>query len=194
METIKINLKTIILTVALLFLNHAISQEAKVNLNESKLVVFGTSNIHDWHVDAKVMSGKGDFVFENQTLKTIKSLSFSLESESLKSGKSGMDTNTYKALKTGTYKTIDFKIISVTKVTSNTDGSYTVDCQGNLTICGVTKKVNQSLIIKAVGSKVILIGKQKIDMTVYGIEPPKALMGTIKTGKEVTVDFKITFN
>ena len=31
-------------------------------------------------------------------------------------------------------------------------------------------------------------------MTLYGVEPPKALMGTIKTGKDVVVDFKVTYN
>jgi hypothetical protein len=40
----------------------------------------------------------------------------------------------------------------------------------------------------------IFSGKQKIDMTLYGVEPPKALMGTIKTGKDVVVDFKVTYN
>ena len=31
-------------------------------------------------------------------------------------------------------------------------------------------------------------------MTLYGVEPPTALMGTITTGKDVVVDFKVTYN
>ncbi|SHI95766.1 YceI family protein [Flavobacterium haoranii] len=171
-----------------------VAQESKVNVKESKLTVLGTSNLHDWHANAEVMSGKGTFVSEGNTLKEVKSLNFVLTSEGLKSGKSGMDKNTYKALKTETYKNIEFKLLSVAKITKKSEGVFAVETQGNLTICGVTKKVNQTFTVKVTGGKYLLSGKQTIDMTTYGIEPPTALMGTIKTGKDVTADFSVTYN
>jgi len=44
------------------------------------------------------MSGKANFDFDANVLKDIESLDFSVESEQLLSGKSGMDSNTFKAL------------------------------------------------------------------------------------------------
>lgn len=170
------------------------SQEKKVNSMESELTVFGTSNIHDWEIDAENISGNATFDMQNGEIKTIKSLNFTVVAESLKSGKTGMDKNTYKALKTASYKTITFKLTEVNKVVRNSDGSYTISTQGNLSICGVTKKLTQQFIVKLSNSKVMLSGEQKLDMTVYGIEPPTALMGTIKTGKVVTVDFNVVYN
>ena len=174
--------------------NTLVAQDSKVVLAESKLKVLGTSNLHDWEIDAKAMSGKSTMTIDANELKAIKSLDFAVEVEQLKSGKSGMDDNTFKALKSKTYKTINFKLVSVTKITKTAENNFTVETQGDLTIAGVTKRINQTFTVKLAGKKATFTGKTKIDMTVYGVKPPTALMGTIKTGKDVTVDFKVTYN
>lgn len=171
-----------------------IAQESKVVLAESNLKVLGTSNLHDWEINAKAMSGKASLAIEANDLKAIKNLDFSVEVEQLKSGKSGMDNNTFKALNSKTYKTINFKLVSVTKISEKSENNFTIETQGDLTISGVTKRINQTFAVKLVGKKAIFSGKTKIDMTVYGVKPPTALMGTIKTGKDVTVDYKVTYN
>ncbi|EAZ95354.1 hypothetical protein FBBAL38_06630 [Flavobacteria bacterium BAL38] len=174
--------------------NTIVAQESKVVLAESKLEVFGTSNLHDWEIQAKAMSGQSTMSIEAADLKAIKSLDFSVEVEQLKSGKNGMDNNTFKALNSKTYKTINFKLVSVSKITKTTDGNFTVETQGDLSIAGVTKRINQTFSVKVLGKKAVYSGKTKIDMTIYGVKPPTALMGTIKTGKDVTIDFKVTYN
>ena len=140
------------------------------------------------------MSGKSTMTIEAGNLKAIKNLDFAVEVEQLKSGKNGMDNNTFKALNSKTYKTINYKLVSVTKITETSDGNFTVETQGDLIISGVSKRINQTFTVKIIGKKAIFSGKTKIDMTVYGVKPPTALMGTIKTGKDVTVDFKVTYN
>ncbi len=170
------------------------AQESKVVLAESKLKVLGTSNLHDWEIDAKAMSGKSIMTIDAGNLKMIKNLDFAVEVEQLKSGKNGMDNNTFKALNSKTYKTINYKLVSIAKITETSAGNFTVETQGDLTISGVTKRINQTFTVKITGKKAVFSGKTKIDMIVYGVKPPTALMGTIKTGKDVTVDFKVTYN
>lgn len=169
------------------------AQEAKVVLSESKVVVFGTSNVHDWTVEAKAMNGTANYTVESNVLKAIPKLNFSVEVEQLKSGKKGMDENTYKALKSKSFKTIDYALVKVNSITAS-GTNYTIETSGDLTIAGVTKRVNIIFTAAISGKKMILTGKYKIDMTSFNVEPPKALMGTIKTGKDVTVDFKVTYN
>ena len=194
MKKIDLNIKNFLILILLGLGSFLSAQEQPLVLAESKVTVFGTSNIHDWDVVAKSMSGKASFEVAGNQLKDIKTLSISVESESLKSGKSGMDKNTYKALKTDKFKTITYKIYSVTKVTLLEDGSYKVETQGDLTIIGVTKRISVPVIVKMNGKKAVVSGKFSIDMTHYTVVPPTALMGTIKTGKELTIDFKITYN
>lgn len=195
MDTLKIHFKNwFLLLMVIAPIYTVFGQDSKVVLAESKLAVNGTSNVHDWTIEAKAMSGKASVTLDAGDLKAIKSLDFSVEVEQLKSGKSGMDKNTFKALKSTSHKNISFKLVKVVKISTISDNNYTVEAQGDLTIAGVTKRINQSFTVKLIGKKMVFTGKQKIDMTVYGVEPPKALMGTIKTGKDVTVDFKVTYN
>ena len=195
MDTLKIHFKNwFLLLMVIAPIYTVFGQDSKVVLAESKLAVNGTSNVHDWTIEAKAMSGKASVTLDAGDLKAIKSLDFSVEVEQLKSGKSGMDKNTFKALKSTSHKNISFKLVKVVKITTISDNNYTVETQGDLTIAGVTKRINQSFTVKLIGKKMVFTGKQKIDMTVYGVEPPKALMGTIKTGKDVPVDFKVTYN
>lgn len=195
MNTLKIHFKNWFLLVMVIAPIYTVfGQDSKVVLTESKLVVDGTSNLHDWTIEAKAMSGKASATIETGDLKALKNLDFSVEVEQLKSGKSGMDKNTFKALKSTSHKNISFKLVKVVKMTTVSDNNYTIETQGDLTIAGTTKRINQTFTVKLIGKKMVFSGKQKIDMTVYGVEPPKALMGTIKTGKDVTVDFKVTYN
>lgn len=195
MNTLKIHFKNWFLFLMVIAPIYTVfGQDSKVVLAESKLVVDGTSNLHDWTIEAKAMSGKASVTLEAGDLKALKNLDFSVEVEQLKSGKSGMDKNTFKALKSTSNKNIIFKLVKVVKMTTVSDNNYTIETQGDLTIAGATKRINQTFTVKLIGKKMVFTGKQKIDMTVYGVEPPKALMGTIKTGKDVTVDFKVTYN
>src|SRR5690606_25975792 len=64
----------------------------------SELKVTGTSTLHDWEMVSKDATGQAAVTLENGQFKSISSLSVTLKAESLKSGKSQMDKNAYKAL------------------------------------------------------------------------------------------------
>ena len=174
-----------------LFFVASFAQDLKLNTTDSKVTVDGTSNVHDWTVEAKAMNGKINAQLES-ALK-INQLTFTVEVEQLKSGKSGMDKNTYKALNSTKFKTIDFKMTRVQKITKVSDNNYQLELAGDLSIAGTTKAIVLIATAQVQGNKLMLSGKYKLNMTHYGVEAPKALMGTIKTGEEVTVNFKVMY-
>ena len=190
-QLISIKILLTILFSSLFAIQSVTAQTYSLNNNTSFLEVHGTSSLHDWHVDAEEQSGKIEIT--NTEDLEIKSLSFSVKAESLKSGKSSMDNNTYKALNTDDYKTIDFKLNSVKQVEKIKENSFKVSVLGNMTISGVTKTITLELTIKLDGTKVLIEGEKSILMTDYGIDPPKALLGTIKTGNKINIIFKSVF-
>lgn len=194
MDTITKNLKNALAALLFLLPTFFYPQDSKLLLAESKLTVFGTSNLHDWDIVAKAMSGKATFVYDNSVLTDIKNLDFIVEAEQLISGKSGMDGNTFKALNTKKYKTINYKLTGVSKIARISGNTYTIETQGDLSISGTTKNINQTFTAVVTGKKVTFSGKTKITMTQYKVVPPTALFGTIKTGPDITVDFKVTYN
>lgn len=167
------------------------AQEYSLVNGESTLTVFGTSSLHDWEVKAEKQSGKISFkaIEDGQ----IDKCTIDIVAESLKSGKSAMDKNTYKALNTSSHKNISFQLAEVKKVTKKSEGVFAVNALGDLTISGTKKRVPLDFTVTIADSKVKLTGEKKIKMTDFNITPPKALLGTITTGDDITIKFSTLY-
>ncbi len=154
----------------------------------------GTSTLHKWAMDAKSFSGKADFTFKSPgQLSALTSLTFALAVADLKSGESGLDNNAYKALNTKEYKDITYKLLSAT-ITPKEEGVYLIKARGNLTIAGVTKEVLIDVICSVNKDGTIsCTGSQTLNMTDYAIKPPKFMLGAMKTGDAITLDFTLVY-
>jgi len=162
---------------------------------ESELTIYGTSTLHDWQIVAEKMDGKCTVVLRDGTIETVNKLGFEVDVDGLKSGKSGMDDNTIKALHQDEYPSIRFKLKSVERTAASSDQESTIlVTKGMLTVTDFTKEINLKVAGKmnADGS-IQFIGRTVFNMTDFKIDPPTAVFGTIETGDEITIIFKIVF-
>ena len=103
-----------------------------------------------------------------------------------------MDKNTYKALKADDHPEITF--VLVTPLKAIPVGVHTVTAKINLSIAGVTKAVDMSVTTTAKAhGDIAFEGTKTINMTDYGVKPPVALLGTMRTGDAITIKFKTVF-
>lgn len=183
MKRVKYTLKKTWSAFALFIAVVALGNAQQVNLKnqESSLQVLGTSSLHDWEVVAKEQSGS--ITFKDMEAAEIEKISFEVIAESLKSGKSGMDKNIYKALNTNAHKKISYQLVTVKGVEAKGNGKFNVKTEGDLTISGTKKRVPLDFTLEISGGKVRLTGEKKLKMTDFNVTPPKALMGTITTWK-----------
>ncbi len=173
--------------------------QATYKIQETKdidMKLSGTSTLHNWVMNAQNTTGAAQFGFKgpgNTQLNTIKSLTFSLIVTDLKSGEKGLDKNAYKALKADEYKDIDYKLISATIMPQN-EGKYLIKTKGNLTIAGVTKEVDMDVyaVVNKDGS-ITCTGSDKLNMTDYSIKPPKFMLGAMKTGDAITLNYTLLY-
>jgi polyisoprenoid-binding protein YceI len=160
----------------------------KLNANTSNMYIDGTSSLHDWTETVEEMSGSINAEIANNAIAKVKMLSISIPVSSIKSGKSGMDKNTYAALNSKEYPNIKFALKSYSK-----DGNA-LTLKGNLTISGTTKPVVVKAVYEVKPNSLEVEGKHTFKMSEFGVEPPTAMMGTIKTGDEITIRFNLVFD
>jgi hypothetical protein len=153
----------------------------------SELKVDGGSSLHDWHMASSDATGQGQFVLDAGKLKGIQSLQVELVAETLKSGTKGLDSNAYKALGTGKNPKIKF----VLKDLTGSGSDFTA--KGDLTIAGVTKPVSFPVKVTQTGNKFSFKGSYDTKLTHFSIDPPTALLGTVKTRDEITITFNTSF-
>ena len=167
------------------------SNNTKFYSSNMSLSIKGTSSLHDWEMKSSKGKCEVEFVIgANDKITAINSLKFDLDPTSIKSEYTMMDNNTYKALKTKSYKSISFVMASGT-VTQTDAVSYVVKVLGNLTIAGKTQKIDLAATAKynSADKSFTVNGSKKLKMTDYGVDPPTAMLGTIKTGNDITISF-----
>jgi len=165
------------------------AQAQQFGVKTCKLTVKGTSSIHDWESTVEKMETKGSIAVANNTLQNVGDVVVKIPVKSIKSPKGKMmDNKTWDAFDHEKNPLITF---SLTNKKINA-GNKTLDATGTLTMAGVTRAIDLKLGYKILSDGLIQItGSKKLKMTDFKMDPPTAMMGTIKVGDEVEVAFEM---
>ena len=182
----------LIIVVALICIqsNYLNAQSSKVK--NYTATVKGTSTMHEWESVIEKLECRTSYKIEGNELVDIKDAVVEISVESIKSTKGKtMDNKTYDAFNSEKFPSIIFTLSSEKINTSN----LTVALKGALEMAGTTKPIDLVASYKVLtNGDLQIIGIKKIKMTEFNIEPPKAMMGTIKVGDEVTISFDIVLS
>ena len=184
-------LTKMITLIALLFTVPAAAQTTfTMDKSASSIVVKGTSSAHDWETTAEEFSGVAALTVTDGAIEGIEALSLEVIAGSVKGGKRIMDNKTKDALKAKDYPTIIFTLTSFDEATPTN-----VTVSGTLSLAGVTKTVvlTGDYEVGADGS-IMVTGVQDINLPEYNIAPPTAMMGALKTGEDVQIEYTIKFS
>jgi polyisoprenoid-binding protein YceI len=183
-----------LLPAAVLFISATPATETYTLSKDYTVTINGTSNLHSWDENVGKVSGKGEISMNEDGGFDINALNLNMEVRSIKSESSVMDNNTYKALKANADPEIVLALTApVRAIKTGADGN-TIAAPCNLTIAGVTRPVTiQVKVTMPQKDELQFEGSQTIKMTDYGVTPPVALFGMLKTGDEITIHFKTSF-
>jgi polyisoprenoid-binding protein YceI len=166
---------------------------------DSKLSLAGSSNVHDWDCKSSefIANVEVDTAFMSRPLtqvaRPISKVSVTIPVKTLKCGHTKMDDNMYKALNEEKYPDIKYTLstYAIDKATVTAD-SFVANTVGDLTVAGQTIKV--SIPIKTerlAGGAARGEGSVDLKMTDFGIKPPVALLGTLRTKDAIKISFKV---
>jgi hypothetical protein len=166
----------------------------------------GTSTIHDWTVESKIVGGQME-VGPEFPLDAAKAKPGKVEAKvevfmpvralkSMKDGKpysNAMDGIMYEKLLEETNKQIKYSLTEMAFVEAK-DGVLKFDTKGNLTVAGVAREIAMPVEMKVDGDKIKFSGKVAVKMTDFKVEPPAPAIavGTIKTGDDVKLSIDWT--
>jgi polyisoprenoid-binding protein YceI len=174
----------------------ALSAQTKprLALDAGRVSIAGTSNIHAYTATTTtVRVTKATFAPAlvattwDEIVKpgALESFEIAIPAATLSSPKEGLDKNMHKALKVQQHPEIVF---ALTRLESAAGGA--LKGIGRLRIAGVEREVTLALATERRDGALVVKGELPVVMTDYGIKPPTALLGMLKTDPKVTVTFE----
>ena len=176
----------------------ATGTHAPLAVTSARVTLDGTSNIHPFtasttsvRVIAMDVGGTppGDLLDYVLQPGGLTAFEVAIATTSLSSPRDGVDKNMHKALKASEFADIRFKLGAITPGVA---GAYRA--VGRLTIAGVEKEVTLNVQARRNSSALTVTAATDLLMTDYGITPPKALMGMLKTDPKVQIRIELVLD
>ncbi|MDZ7772754.1 MAG: YceI family protein [Balneolaceae bacterium] len=159
-----------------------------VSGESSWMKISGTSTIHDW--ECEVQEVNGSLALDPAAEVPVTSLSFAVPVTSIESGKGAMNRKIYDALKRGDHPQIRFTLTDAAQ-TGGSGNTVTMDVTGDLQIAGVTRSVTLQVSGQQNANGWLFEGSYTMNMNDFEVSPPTAMLGTIRSGEEVTITFNL---
>jgi polyisoprenoid-binding protein YceI len=168
------------------------AQSVYTNTNSSgSVIIEGTSSLHDWEAKAESVEAVFKAVFNDKMmLESISELRFTTDVKSIESGKGIMNGKIYSAFDYKKHPKIVFTLTEIKEIKEDSifaTGVLAMAGKENTIALDVSYQILKDLIIQIKGS-------EKLLMTDYGMKPPKAMLGSLKTGDEVEIVFDLIFD
>jgi polyisoprenoid-binding protein YceI len=166
---------------------------------DSKLWIDGTSNLHGWSCKADKIEASVDLdkaaaaQLDAAPPKALKRVEVKVPVKALKCGHGAMDNNLYKALNADATPDVTYILATFEAAPGATSDTFTLKTVGSLNIAGKENQLAMDVVATRMPDGTVLAkGTVPIKMTDYGIKPPTALFGRLKTGDEVKVNFELS--
>jgi polyisoprenoid-binding protein YceI len=167
----------------------AASAERFAGTNGSVVKVEGTSSLHNWTIESTTIKGEISAPTPDNWNAPAKAV-VTIPVASIKSKHARMDKLMADALKAKAHPEIRYEMTQAT-LGNLTASAFVLKTEGKLTIAGTTRDVAFDVQgSRNADGRYTLVGQAPIRMTSFGIQPPTAMMNTIKTGDDVKVTFR----
>jgi len=190
MKTLKLNF--ILAASALLLVAQSNSQTVTYKGtspgNGSKVKIDGTSTVHDWTVESKLVAGTleidSDFTADLKTFKTTPKATVRIPVRQLHDtlNQTAMDNVMYEALKAANFSTIEFKLVEL----KSKDSKF--EATGTLMIAGVTRTNTMPVSFERIDkSKIKIACATSVKMSDFNVKPPVLSVPPVTTGDDVKI-------
>jgi polyisoprenoid-binding protein YceI len=165
---------------------------------DSRLWLEGSSNIRDWRCDATTLDASIDlddgaaYDASDKAIERLRRVQVRVPTYALTCGRSQMDNIMYKALRVDDAPDCRQIVGHFEVVSRSDDADHSLVMQGTLRIAGRERVVRVPVEVQQQRDGSLRAqGALPILMTDYGITPPKALFGVLRTENRIVVKFDL---
>jgi len=178
----------------------ATAQDVTYNLSEvAEFRIDGDSNVRSWYGDITdanatlVFSGIENLSIDELTPEAFSSLEINIAVDGIESDSGRLTRNLQSYLKGDDYPTITFKLNEITGIEAN-GNQANISADGVINAAGVDHSISMNVVATLNNDGSIrFAGKHDLLMTSFDIDPPTAVMGTIRARDEIEIIFDVTF-
>jgi len=162
------------------------ARPARAQQSTVDFTISGTSTIRGWTCNAKgtmaVTRGSGAAApgFPNGVQTAIVTVPL----KEFRCPEDEMTQHLNDAMKSDKFSEVVFRLQKYTMAGTQ------VTASGTLTVTGVTQPVEVPIALKESPQGVELSGSTRLDMTKFGVDPPVVMLGMLKVGPQIRLEFK----
>ncbi len=167
-----------------------------VSAPNSDMVITGTSTLHNWSAKSTSLVGgvtlTGHWANDAKSIR-LRSIHLTIPVKSLKSSEGGgMDNTMYNALNSPQHSSISYQLTdaALDNAAAKPGESAVFDAAGTLTVNGVARPITLKLLVTRHHESISISTSTTLKMTDFGVKPPTAMFGIIRSGNVITVTAK----
>lgn len=157
-----------------------------------KIWIEGTSNVHGWTCEVKQFSGSVTADLNDGALTGLQATTVTVPKAQLDCDNGQMNRRMMRALNADANPQISFQLTGA-QVGQPNNNAFLMQANGRLTLNGTTRNVRFQANGQVLDNgRYQLTGSVPVKMSDFGIDPPTAMLGAMRTGDDVTVHFDVT--
>ena len=161
-----------------------------------EVTITGTSTLHDWTVTcAEVKDVPNQLTVDPSNAGEIADFGFKVPVTGMDGGRgSSMNEKINNAFQSSEHPVVEYKQTAPAKVSqANAAGEFTIQSTGTLFMAGASKPVQINCTGVTKDDKLVITGNQELKMSEFGMTPPSAMFGQIKTNDNIVVNYKFQY-
>lgn len=164
--------------------------------DESSMRVEGTSTLHDWSCPVGTMNGSFEIdtaTTESMPISGLQRAHITVPVEQIDCDKNTMNRKLREAMQVKAYPEVMYTLASA-KLQPLPDATdkFEIQTTGELIIAGTRKQIDMTVTGQRLSDgQIRFVGQKSFKLSDFNVDRPSAMLGTIKTGDEVTVYFDV---
>ncbi len=164
----------------------------------STMTIYGSANVTDWEAKVKTITGEvvvsipDGNVWDGADASWFQKVSISIPVEDIDADSRRMNNNMHDYLKESAYPNITYEMKEVMKLVVSNNPGATLMAKGEIIAAGVPFEIEHEVKIRSGNNgQLIVSGSKELLMTDFGIDPPTAMLGSIRSHDKMNITFEL---